>query len=188
MLNNELPVDTSFMHRFNWSQPEHDLKIVIRILQGHTHGVVCAAGVQEHIAVHKQLASNPNTPVAVLDHMAQCSTSADVLERIANNPSTSPRTFQRLANHQCSEVRCAVAENCVGDSVTVRRLVKDEHTDVRFRLAENHNVPDEILSELCLDENPYVAHRAQVTRARLAGQSVIAQQFNPRRTSLRNAV
>jgi hypothetical protein len=45
-------------------------------------------------------------------------------------------------------------------------LALDESIDVRFQMAENHNLPDAILRILSEDENPYVAQRAAMTLGR----------------------
>jgi len=42
-------------------------------------------------------------------------------------------------------------------------LADDENVDVRFALAENHNILVSVLNVLVEDSNPYVAHRAQKT-------------------------
>ena len=46
-------------------------------------------------------------------------------------------------------------------------LAVNEDPDVRFALAENHNVPESVLKMLVEDSNPYVAYRAQKTLAKL---------------------
>jgi len=48
-------------------------------------------------------------------------------------------------------------------------LTKDENADVRFALAENHNIHRSVLDLLVDDTNPYVAFRAKRTLARLEG-------------------
>jgi hypothetical protein len=60
----------------------------------------------------------------------------------------------------------------IGDHVSTPlevhlQLAADENVDVRFALAENHNVHERVLSLLAEDSHPYVAHRAQKTLARL---------------------
>jgi hypothetical protein len=77
-----------------------------------------------------------------------------------------------------------VAGNCdaqtrmdIGDHVhtpleALLLLTEDEHVDVRFALAENHNIPESILNVLLEDSNPYVAHRAQKTLASLSEKAL----------------
>lgn len=189
------PFDTSFAKDFHWTKPEHDLQIVMLILGGHTERETCPAGAAEHAEIQRLLASNPDTPSAVLDHMTKCVRSPKILERIAANPTTSVEALRWLARHECNDVRSAVAENTNADTETIMALAHDTHTDVRFRLAENHDLPSEILEILCTDENPYVAYRAQMTRTRIyssqraPGQT---QQFpvdqDGRQRSIRRAV
>jgi len=67
-------------------------------------------------------------------------------------------------------------------------LTKDEHPDVRYRLAENSNLPDSILVELSEDENPFVAARAQETLQKLKSGSVIEGKFPRFHTNRRLSV
>ncbi len=55
-------------------------------------------------------------------------------------------------------------------------LATDENPDVRYALAENHNIDKSVLSMLVGDPHPYVAHRAQQTLARLEDQTRIVER------------
>ncbi|MBX9686897.1 MAG: hypothetical protein K2X27_09360 [Candidatus Obscuribacterales bacterium] len=46
-------------------------------------------------------------------------------------------------------------------------LAEDESLDLRYALAENHNLSRDLLEFLTLDSNPYVAHRARKTIIRM---------------------
>jgi hypothetical protein len=46
-------------------------------------------------------------------------------------------------------------------------LAQDESADLRYQLAENHNIHKSVLNLLADDSHPYVAHRAQKTLKRL---------------------
>lgn len=52
-------------------------------------------------------------------------------------------------------------------------LREDGDADLRFALAENHNIHRSVLSLLAEDANPYVAHRAQQTLSRLGHTPVL---------------
>ena len=69
------------------------------------------------------------------------------------------------------EVRLAVSENKCTTPYALGLLVKDDHVDVRYGVAENHQMPDEILLFLAMDENPYVRCRALKTLERLSNAS-----------------
>ncbi len=177
MPNNQVPYDTSFAYAYKWTEPEQDLDkalliLTIQIDEQHD-GAGCPAGKEDYWQIESLLASNPNTPSPVLDHISQCSQCPKVLERVAENPNVSLDTLNKLAQSEHTEVRSAVAENLNADTETMSRLVHDPHIDVRFSLAENPNLPMDVLEELCTDENPYVAYRAQVTRTKLGGAASV---------------
>lgn len=171
MQKNQLPYDTSFAYAYKWGEPERDLEKALQILttifDAEHAWAGCPAKDQENWQVVQLLACNPDTPTDVLDHIAKCVHSADVLERVAGNPNVSLETLKSLACFPNYQVRAAVAENLNADAETIRILLADACTDVRFCLAENPNLPLEILDELAMDDNPYVAYRAQSTRARV---------------------
>jgi hypothetical protein len=56
-------------------------------------------------------------------------------------------------------------------------LIEDTNPDVRFALAENYNIDEDMLAALTRDENPYVSHRAQKTLSRLHPAQVLDQDF-----------
>lgn len=64
------------------------------------------------------------------------------------------------------------------DAETLWALAHDPCCDVRFALAENHNIDCEILAALANDENPYVAWRARKTIKRLTIGSAISGNFS----------
>lgn len=79
----------------------------------------------------------------------------------------------------------SVAEDASASEDILWLLVEDPNPDVRFCLAENHNIGTALLQALSDDENPYVAHRAQKTMMRLqssAGQ-VMDRDFGSGSTS-----
>jgi hypothetical protein len=89
-----------------------------------------------------------------------------VLERLAESPEASPKTLAKLACNDDPHVRAAAADNAHTPYASMLALAEDPDVDVRFQLAENHNIPRDILKILSNDENPYIAERAQQTLQR----------------------
>ena len=85
------------------------------------------------------------------------------LEGMASDPNTPVVVLERLAAHPIADVRVAVSENENTPLYTIWALSKDGDADVRYQLAENHNLPLALIRSLTNDENPYVACRAQQT-------------------------
>jgi len=73
--------------------------------------------------------------------------------------------------------RIDLTEYC-DDAETLWALANDLCCDVRFALAENHNIDSDILATLAEDENPYVAWRARKTLKRLTIGSAISGNFS----------
>lgn len=117
-------------------------------------------------AMLKHIASNPETPPAVLFMMAKLS-SPGLLKRIAGNPNCTPELAAEIANHKLADVRLSVCDNPFVSETVISQLVTDPSPDVRYALAENHNLAVAVLELLADDENPYVAHRARRTLQRL---------------------
>jgi hypothetical protein len=65
------------------------------------------------------------------------------------------------------EKRIAIADSPDTSFEALQHLSQDENADLRFALAENHNIDKRILNTLTQDSNPYIAHRAQKTLDRL---------------------
>jgi hypothetical protein len=86
---------------------------------------------------------------------------------IANHPATSAIVLHRLSQHNDVEVRMAVADNKNTHTITSMQLAQDNNADLRYALAENHQIDGSILNFLAIDENPFVAYRAQKTLLRL---------------------
>lgn len=87
-------------------------------------------------------------------------------KEVAENPDTSSDTLSKLAAHADVEVRIAVADQRNTPFVTVMLLAQDLHADLRYAMAENHNLHTDVLNMLSNDGNPFVAHRAKKTMAR----------------------
>jgi len=89
-----------------------------------------------------------------------------VLQRLAECPYANERILATLAFNPSTEVRQAVADNARSSCETLMLLAHDEDVDVRYQLAENHNIPEGVLIELTDDENPYISCRAESTLVR----------------------
>lgn len=76
-----------------------------------------------------------------------------------------------------TESKIALADDHDTDLETLWQLVEDPSADVRFALAENHNVAEVILEALSVDENPFVVWRAQKTLRRLTAPAVVTGSF-----------
>ncbi len=89
------------------------------------------------------------------------------LELIAENPNTPQNILWFLVSHPNTKIRRAVLDNPTLPPDSHHILAKDIDPDIRYALAENHNVSVDLLTELSNDQNPYVANRAQRTLSRL---------------------
>jgi hypothetical protein len=171
--------DLSFIVRFHWKTPDH-LKEAIQVLLAarlaSAENMPSAKPYrrrnefldeQEFEQIRIQIASNPNTPTAVLEYLAR-NASARVLERIAENPHVPMDLLENLATHSDANIRSAVGDNLKTPASVLVKLVADEDADVRYRLAENPAMPAFILELLTQDENPYVVARATTTMTRLS--------------------
>jgi hypothetical protein len=180
--------DLSFIVRFSWKSSSH-LKEAIQVLLAarlddsgtpqtcnpeRKRSDVLDDG--EFIRIRAIIASNPNTPPAVLHYLAKNS-NPEILERIAENPRTPVYTLERLARCPVPRVRAAVAENINVSPDILTVLGTDPDDDVRYQLAENPHMPEELLVALSEDANPYVRFRAEATLQRVQGGEVVEGDF-----------
>jgi hypothetical protein len=76
--------------------------------------------------------------------------------------------LSRLAAGNCqTQILMDIGDHLTTSLEALMILTQDESADVRFALAENHNIDESVLNRLVDDTNPYVAYRAQKTLARL---------------------
>jgi hypothetical protein len=94
------------------------------------------------------------------------STSEINWEKVAEDPTTGWQILELLANHNSPHVRAAVADNINTTPGTLLKLASDSDADLRYQLAENHNIAREVLAVLLEDENPWVRVRAEMTQKR----------------------
>ena len=86
---------------------------------------------------------------------------------LAENEHTPTGLLLALCWDADPQVRLAVAENRHAHPYLVERAVFDTSAEVRYGLAENHNIPVPLLKRLAVDDNPYVAMRAEKTLCRV---------------------
>ena len=117
------------------------------------------------------IAANPETSSVVLRKLATLTEDRSILIYLAENRSTPADTLSTLSRHESPEVRTAVADNPSCPAEILDYLVKDISADLRFAMAENHCLAEELLYDLAMDENPWIADRAERTLARLAEEA-----------------
>jgi hypothetical protein len=109
--------------------------------------------------------SHPDTHPQVLDHIASRG-SDHLAKRVAEHPRAEASTLNQLALHEHYEVRAALADNQNIPLDLQWQLAQDIHPDVRFSLAQCYHIDQNVLTSLLDDDNPFVAHRAQITLQR----------------------
>lgn len=92
---------------------------------------------------------------------------------LAESPTASADILTELAMSSFPDVREAVADHQLCPVSIRLMLADDEYIEVRFALAENHNMPFQVLEKLSQDANPYVANRAERTMRRVLFDNVI---------------
>jgi hypothetical protein len=97
-------------------------------------------------------------------------------KQVAEHPDTSSDALMSLAAHADVEVRTAVADHPSTLLETALLLAQDVDADLRYAMAENHNIHADVLIILAEDDNPFVAHRAKKTLARIQALSMLVQQ------------
>jgi hypothetical protein len=187
--------DLSFIVRYHWKTSCH-LKEAIKLLinsrkQQEQQPIESAPQIldaTEFRQIRVIIASNPNTPPAVLVYLAAYAPQdPSILERIAENPRTPYCVLERLARCEHANVRAAVAENINATPDILTLLASDVEADVRYRLAENPHLPADFLSGLAEDSNPYVRHRAALTILRAKGGQILQGSFSVRAATQEDA-
>ena len=105
--------------------------------------------------------------------------SENVLTTIVAHPEADMTIWWKLVDHPSVEVRETVADYAYGDTEIMRQIMRNAPADLLFAIAENHNMPEEILEALAEadDQNPYIVHRAQKTLRRCReSQSKVARK------------
>ncbi len=118
------------------------------------------------LEIVSRLANAPTTSTEVLEILSHCDV-VSVVEAVAANRATSVDTLAWLLKHPAPEVRIGLIDNPVLPYSIQKRLIFDPDADVRYALAENHNIVRQVLETLLNDENPFVVARAQKTLVRL---------------------
>lgn len=132
-------------------------------------------------SVSRMVATGPQVPVPIpVQPAATANLMADaLLSRLCKHNDVKVRMYLAENEHTPAgllvalcwdadpQVRLAVAENRNAHPYLVERAVFDTSVEVRYGLAENHNIPVHLLQKLSLDDNPYVAMRAERTLHRV---------------------
>ncbi|MGL5823680.1 MAG: hypothetical protein ACRCYU_02290 [Nocardioides sp.] len=115
------------------------------------------------VKVRRAVATNTNTPLGALDRLASDPDEdfemleAPVRQRVAGNPSASPRTLDRLADDKGPRVREIVADNPSTGPETLRRMADGLNWSVRESVARHKNTPPDVLARLGEPANGLVA-------------------------------
>ncbi len=84
--------------------------------------------------------------------------------------------LQKIATgHWAPQTRMDIGDHSNTPLEALLLLTADANADVRFALAENHNIHESILKALLEDSNPYVAHRARMTLTTLTSATIPPQ-------------
>jgi DNA-binding NarL/FixJ family response regulator len=115
--------------------------------------------------------ANATTTSAKMLEMLSHSDVVSVVEAVAANRSASQDTLEWPLKHPSADVRIGLLDNPSLSYSIQRRLIFDDDSDVRYAMAENHNIVRQMLEVLAKDENPFVSARAQKTLDRLDRKS-----------------
>lgn len=127
----------------------------------------------ETTRIRWMVANHPNTPASVLVSMIETMPVA-IVRRIAEHPSLSEQALISLCEHHDGEVRVGVVDNCSTPRHIIERLVADQCIDVRYAIAANYDIDQDLLVRLLDDDNPYVVQRARQTLRRLDVSECVA--------------
>jgi hypothetical protein len=91
-----------------------------------------------------------------------------------DSPALPPPAVDSAAFQNCdTQARMDIGDSRDTSLAVLLLLAGDDNADVRFALAENHNINKSVLRRLLEDSNPFVACRAQKTLARLKCNTAI---------------
>lgn len=127
----------------------------------------------ETTRIRWMVANHPNTPTSVLVSMIETMPVA-IVRRIAEHPSLSEEALISLCEHLDGEVRAGVVDNCSTPRHIIERLVADQCIDVRYAIAANYDIDQDLLVRLLDDDNPYVVQRARQTLRRMDGSECVS--------------
>jgi hypothetical protein len=182
----------AFSYHFTWGYPDY-MREALRLVS--QPGAICdALGIDpnrdltwkqlrivfeeaDSNRVRYMVAGNPTTPSSVLNYLAD-DKDARVVRRVAENRNTHASTLARLAMTGDDTVRMGICENPSAPELVLLSLTRDPHVDVRYALAENVHAPVSVIELLSLDENPYIASRANRTLKVLRPAEVLAPDFS----------
>ena len=104
---------------------------------------------------HCTIATNPNTPVEILEAYAN-SSNAQIRISVANNPNAPVKILKLLANSEDYKMRFRVGRNPNTPTNLLESLANDSNSCVRESVSQNPNAPLEILEKLANDRNLFV--------------------------------
>jgi cell division septation protein DedD len=105
--------------------------------------------------IRSNVASNPHTLVTLLEKLATDSDNS-VRCNVASNPNTSVSVLEKLATDPYNYVRCNVASNPHTPVTSLEKLATDSDNSVRFNVARNPNTPVSVLEKLATDSDNWV--------------------------------
>lgn len=108
------------------------------------------------------IAGNPNTPVRVLNKLASC-LEPEIRRHVAENKMTPLSLLAKLARDSDPEVKVSALLSIGYPNVSLLQACLSDDVDARYMLAEEPQVPVEVLRILSQDSNPFVATRAKDT-------------------------
>ncbi len=127
----------------------------------------------ETTRIRWMVANHPNTPTSVLVSMIETMPVA-IVRRIAEHPSLSQQSLLSLCEHYDGEVRAGVVDNSSTPRHIIERLIVDQCIDVRYAIAANYDIDQDLLMRLLDDDNPYVVQRARQTLRRMDATECVA--------------
>ncbi len=92
---------------------------------------------------------------------------------IAESPSATAEILAELALSAFVEVREAVADHKACPASVHIMFLQDDCIELRYAMAENHNLNTLVLEKLAEDDNPFVAARAEQTMRRLLSDNIV---------------
>ncbi|MBX3151795.1 HEAT repeat domain-containing protein [Candidatus Obscuribacterales bacterium] len=118
------------------------------------------------VSVQYLIAGDTQLTALLLNELSKSNDPA-VRARVAENASTPTSVLLRLLDDENADVRLSLSYNPSLPRMFLKQLATSDSADVRFGLAENPLLSPCILETLAVDENPYVALRAEQTLSRL---------------------
>jgi hypothetical protein len=127
---------------------------------------------------------NEPEPIKVEWQRMSLKETEELSELFDASPNSIGQTYTKWLLNLAEAASTMSIEQSVSKEV-IWMLIEDTNPDVRFALAENYNIDEDMLEALTRDENPYVSHRAQKTLSRLRPAQVLDQDFRKKGADVR---